>query len=148
MSSIEDLMTPAERQESLEKSLSECLDDLLVAGNIEKPRKTRLVGGGGRGRAGFLFTVKEMPRINVQLAMFPNETEEPHFKVIYQNESCRFKISDCSPMKAEAQQGIPRHIAKIMKEIKTMWIQNKEEIVELWVASRPTDQHHGHQRIR
>ncbi len=148
MSSIEDFMTPAERQESLEKSLSEALDDLLVAQNIEKPRKTRLVGGDNPGFTGFMFVVKEMPRADVRLDMFPNETEEPHFKVTYQNETCRFKISDCSPMKAEAQQGVPRHISKIMKEIKKMWKKNKEEIIEFWITSRPTDQHHGHQRIR
>ena len=46
---------------------------------------------------------------------YPNETEEPHFKIKYKNATCRFLISNCEPMKAEAKNGIPVQINKIMK---------------------------------
>lgn len=132
-----------------EKDLSDKLDDLLVENKIETPRQSRTIGGTGRtGFTGFLITVKDPPRTKVEISMFPNETEEPHFKVTYQNEECRFKISDCAPMKAEAKRGIPRHIKKIIKEIKSMWKNNKALLEYEWIKSRPTCQNHGHQLIR
>ena len=51
--------------EDLEKTLSEYLDDLLVQ-------------------------VKQDPRVKFKIEIYPNETEEPHFKVTYQNVTCRF----------------------------------------------------------
>ena len=131
---------------ALEQDLSDKLDDLLVENNHMTPRQTRIIGG-GRGM-GFMLRVKDKPRINFKLEIYPNETEEPHFKVVYQNVTCRFTISDCEPMKAEAKNGIPTQIKKIMKEIKTVWANNREDIVRAWVESRPTNQNHGHQHIR
>ena len=147
MASIEDLMTPAEKIESLEKNLTDSLDDLLVANKIEEPRKVRIKGG-RPGYTGFMVVVKEKPRVNFRMDMYPNETEEPHFKVTYQGQTCRFRVADCTPMKAEAQNGIPNQIKKIMKEIKTVWQKNKEQIIQVWLDSRPTNQNHGHQHIR
>ena len=96
MASIEDLMTPAEKIESLEKNLTDSLDDLLVANKIEEPRKVRIEGG-RPGYTGFMVVVKEKPRVNFRMDMYPNETEEPHFKVTYQGQTCRFRVADCTP---------------------------------------------------
>ena len=97
---------------------------------------------------GMMVALKEKPRVNFKLEIYPNETEEPHFKVTYQNTTCRFKITDCCPMKAEAQKGIPTPIKKIMKEITTVWSNNKADIIKTWADTRPTSQHHGHQHVK
>ena len=132
----------------LEKRLSEYLDDLLVADNLLPIRRSELQGGGGRFGFGMVVMIKEPPRVNFKIEVFPNEIEEPHFRVSYQGQTCRFKIVDCEPMKAEAKKGIPSQIQKIMKQIKKTWEDNKEEIVKAWQDSRPSDQNHGHQKIR
>ena len=131
----------------LEKELSESLDDLLVADKILPVRRTEL-SGGGRFGMGMMVMIKEPVRVHFKIEVYPNETEEPHFKISYQGATCRFKIADCEPMKAEAQKGIPPQIKKIMKQIKKIWQDNKDDIVKAWQNSRPTDQHHGHQNIR
>ena len=129
-----------------EKELSEELDNLLVEHKFEKPRKTDFQCP--THGFGMVIAVKEKPRVNFKLEIYPNETEEPHFKVTYQNTTCRFKITDCSPMKAEAEKGIPTPIKKIMKEIQAVWSNHKTDIIKAWVDTRPTSQNHGHQRIR
>ena len=136
------------RLAEISNSMTVELDDLLVKENIEAPRQTRVKGGAQSGMMGMLVMVKEPPRVNVKVEVYPNETEEPHFKITYQNVTCRFKISDCEPMKAEAKNGVPVQIKKIMKQIKTMWEKNKADIVQAWADSRPTSQNHGHQHIR
>ena len=125
--------------------LSEKLDDLLVRHNLEPERAIRFSDGTSRGM-GMIIGVKESPRIKFEI--YPNETEEPHFKVTYKNCTCRFKISDCSPMKAEAKNGVPTPIKKVMKEIQFVWKSEKKYIVQKWNDLRPTNQHHGHQYIR
>ena len=129
-----------------EKRLSECLDDLLVDDGILPARSVKF-SNSKRG-FGMVLAVKQDPRVKVKVEIYPNETEEPHFKVTYQNVTCRFKIVDCEPMKAEAKNGIPSQIQKIMKHIKKMWSDNKEELIKRWTESRPTSQHHGHQKIK
>ena len=129
-----------------EKQLSECLDDLLVSDGILPARQVKF-SNSERG-FGMVLAVKQDPRVKVKVEIYPNETEEPHFKVTYQNVTCRFKIVDCEPMKAEAKNGIPSQIQKIMKQIKKMWSDNKEELIKKWAESRPTSQHHGHQKIK
>jgi hypothetical protein len=133
--------------QELDKRLAEELDDLLVESKLEQPRQTRL-SYPPRGMIGMIVAIKEKPRVDFKLEIYPNETEEPHFKITYQNTTCRFKLSDCSPMKAEAKNGIPNQIQKIMKEIKSVWKKNKEDIVTAWANTRPTDQNHGHQRTK
>ena len=133
--------------EELEKTLSEYLDDLLVTDGVLEVRKTEFHSS-GRGRFSMVLAVKQDPRVKVKVEIYPNETEEPHFKVTYLNVTCRFKIVDCEPMKAEAKNGIPSQIQKIMKQIKKMWSDNKEELIKKWAESRPTSQHHGHQKIK
>lgn len=133
--------------EILEKQLSENLDDLLVENGLEPKRKVHF-SCPGNGTFGMVVCIKEPARVNFKIELYPNETEEPHFKVVYQNTTCRFKISDCSPMKAEAKKGIAVPIKKIMKEIKTTWKNNKEQLIQEWYKTRPTDQNHGHQKIR
>ena len=66
----------------------------------------------------------------------------------YQNVTCRFKLLNCEPMKAELKKGIPSPIQKIMKQIQKTWADNKEELIKQWNESRPTNQHHGHQKIK
>ena len=129
-----------------EKQLSEYLDDLLVQDGILPKRKLNFLNDSSG--FGMLLHVKEDPRIKFKIEMYPNETEEPHFKIIYQNYTCRFRIVDCKPMKAEIHKGVPQKIQKIMKQIKKMWADNKDLIIECWSATRPSDQHHGHQKIR
>ena len=133
--------------EELEKTLSEYLDDLLVTDGVLEVRKTEFHSS-GRGRFSMVLAVKQDPRVKVKVEIYPNETEEPHFKVTYQNVTCRFKIVDCEPMKAEAPKGVPTQIKKIMKQIKKTWEDNKEEIIKAWQDLRPSDQNHGHQKIR
>ena len=132
--------------ENLEKKLSEELDDLLVGDGILPARSVKF-SNSKRG-FGMVLAVKQDPRVKVKVEIYPNETEEPHFKVTYQNVTCRFKIVDCEPMKAELKNGIPSQIQKIMKQIKKMWSDNKEELIKKWAESRPTSQHHGHQKIK
>ncbi len=132
----------------LNDSMTAELDDLLVVEKLESPRKMQVKGGGHAGMMGMIVVVKEPPRVNVKIEVYPNETEEPHFKVTYQNVTCRFKISDCTPMKAEAKNGIPVQIKKIMKPIKTIWKNNKNDIIQAWVETRPSLQNHGHQQVR
>lgn len=130
---------------NLEKYLSDELDDLLVADGLEQKRNTRISESSGMG---MLVVIKDAPRVDFKMEIYPNETEEPHFKVTYKNTTCRFKILDCVPMKAEAKKGIPTPINKIMKQIKTVWENNKEDIIKNWYDSRPTNQNHGHQKVR
>lgn len=131
---------------NLEQSLSEQLDDLLVENKIESPRQSRLIFP--EFGMGMIVSVKDPVRVQMKLEIYPNETEEPHFKVTYQNTTCRFKLSDCSPMKAESKNGIPTPIKKIMKEIKQVWKNNKQDLFLAWKNTRPTNQNHGHQIIK
>ena len=130
----------------LEKKLSEDLDDLLVSDSILPARQVKFLNS--RRGFGMVLAVKQDPRVKIKVEIYPNETEEPHFKVTYQNVTCRFKIVDCEPMKAEAKNGIPQQIQKIMKQIKKMWQDNKEELIKKWAESRPTSQNHGHQKVK
>ena len=130
----------------LEKYLSEYLDNLLVHDKVLPARRIDFSNSG----SGFSMVVatKQNPRVKIKVEIYPNETEEPHFKVTYQNVTCRFKIIDCGPMKAEAQKGIPPQIQRIQKYIKKMWADNKQELIKKWTESRPTNQNHGHQKIK
>ena len=147
MADLEDFMTPAERAQQIEHAMAEMADDLMVAAQIEPRRRERWVGSSPRG-IGMMVRLKEKPRIDFKLEIFPNEIEEPHFKVVYQNTSCRFKIIDCMPMKAEAERGIPRPISKIMKEIHTAWSNNYDDLVKVWNKTRPSDRVLMHQKIK
>lgn len=147
MADLEDFMTPTERAQQIERAMAEKTDDMLVAAGIERRRTERLVGGTPNGM-GMMLRLKEKPRIDFKLEIYPNEIEEPHFKVIYQNATCRFKIVDCMPMKAEATRGIPTQINKIMKEIKATWSANYDDIVKIWEKTRPTDRNLGHQKVK
>lgn len=147
MAEIYDFMTPKERAQQIEKTMAEMADDLMVVANIEPKRTERIVGGGAYD-FGMMVRLKAKPRVEFKLEIYPNEIEEPHFKVIYQNTTCRFKIVDCMPMKAEATRGIPTQINKIMKEIKAAWSANYDEIVKVWEQTRPTDKILGHQKIK
>ena len=146
MASIEDLMSPAERICSLQENMSEAADDLLVENKFAPPRGSQIYAPSYG--VGMVVVIKDKPRIDFKLELYPNETEEPHFKVTYQNATCRFKISDCTPMKAEIKNGIPTPIKKIMKVIRQVWTNNREDIVRAWMETRPSNQNHGHQHIR
>lgn len=134
--------------ESILKQLSEDLDDLLVQDGILPMRRNEIQGGGGRFGMGMMIMVKEPTRIDFRIDIYPREIEEPHFKISYHGETCRFKIEDCEPMKAEAQKGVPTQIKKIMKQIKQVWSENKNLLAAAWDELRPSDQHHGHQKVR
>ena len=145
--SIEDFMMPEELAKSVEQSMAERTDDLLVLANIE-PRRQEYFKGANPYGIGMLVCLREAPRVNFKIEIYPNEVEEPHFKVIYQNETCRFKIVDCMPMKAEATRGIPTQINKIMKHVKKAWAENHDDLVKVWQKTRPSDRNLPHQNIK
>lgn len=147
MADLDDFMTPTEHAQQVEHTMAEMVDDLMVAAQIE-PRRRERWGGGSTCGIGMMVRLKEKPRIEFKLEIYQNEIEEPHFKVVYQNAACRFKIVDCMPMKAEATRGIPTQINKIMKEIRATWSTNYDEIVKVWEQTRPTDKILGHQKIK
>lgn len=98
----------------------------------------------------FLVRNLNIPKdiISVKIEIFPNETEEPHFKVTYKNCSCRFKIKDCQPMKAEQRAGIPTPIRKIIYDIESVWEENYDLLVNAWNQKRPQDKVLEHQMIK
>ena len=132
----------------LEKKLSNQLDGLLVDNGIENPRDIIIPKSNANL---FVFSVFKQiaPRVQIKLEFFPNETEEPHFKVIYKNCSCRFKIKDCSMMPADCKNiKTIRPIMNIKKLIVKMWENNYKELRELWEKTRPTDKNMKHQIIQ
>ncbi len=147
METFEEFMTPAELIQEIENTMAETTDDLLVTNGIEQKRHERLIDSTPYGM-GMIVRLKEKPRINFKLEIYSNEIEEPHFKVIYQNATCRFKLIDCTPMKAEAERGIPRQINKITKEIKIAWAKNYDDLIKVWEQTRPTDRNLMHQKIK
>ena len=147
METFEEFMTPAELIQEIENTMAETTDDLLVTKGIEQKRHERLIDSTPYGM-GMIVRLKEKPRINFKLEIYSNEIEEPHFKVIYQNATCRFKLIDCTPMKAEAERGIPRQINKITKEIKIAWAKNYDDLIKVWEQTRPTDRNLMHQKIK
>lgn len=147
METCEEFMTPAELIQEIENTMAETTDDLLVTNGIEQKRHERLIGSTPYGM-GMIVRLKEKPRINFKLEIYSNEIEEPHFKVIYQNATCRFKLIDCTPMKTEAERGIPRQINKITKEIKIAWAKNYDDLIKVWEQTRPTDRNLMHQKIK
>ena len=148
MSSIEDYMTAEDWAKIVEKTMSERADDLMVQANIAPQRREYFSGGSSSYGFGMMVRLKEPPRVTFKVEIYPNEIEEPHFKVVYQNTSCRFKIIDCSPMKAEEERGIPSQINKIMKHIKTAWSENYDDLVKVWQKTRPSDRVLMHQNIK
>lgn len=147
MPSLYDFLTTTEKIQQIESDMAESADDLLVEAGKEKKRTERIIGQTAYGM-GMLVRIQEDPRIKFKLEVYPNEVEEPHFKVTYQNTTCRFKILDCTPMKAETARGIPPQIKKIMKEIRKTWKKNYKNLVKIWMDTRPNDKLLGHQKIR
>lgn len=132
----------------LEAKLANQLDDLLVVNSIEEPRPM-VFPDVPKGMMILSIYKKVDPRIQIKLVFFSNETEEPHFKVIYKNCSCRFKIKDCSMMPADCKnQKAIQPIINIKKQIFKMWQDNYTELCELWKETRPTDTNMKHQIIQ
>lgn len=126
----------------LEAKLSNYLDDLLVANNIEKPRPTPLdsilkpkADKSVKDAFGFMIMKEIAPRIIVKIEIFSNEIEEPHFKITYKNCSCRFKFKDCSMMPADCKnKKAIQPILKIKKYIIQMWDEEFDDLRELWLS--------------
>ena len=123
----------------LEKKFSEDLDNLLIQNGILKERGNIFPISnnipGYQNSISFLILKKEEPRINFRIEIYPQEVEEPHFLIRYQNETCRFKIIDGSPYLGKNQE-IPVKIKKILKEIKQIYSKHKTEIEKAWNTSR------------
>ena len=130
----------------LEKELAEQLDNLLIEKGILPKRKLSFVTPGSSDRMVMVIVKEEAMRIKFEI--FPNEVEEPHFKVTYQGVSCRFKIKDCTMMKAEAKNGMPVQIKKIKPYIEEIWKKNKRKFIKKWNKSRPTDNIQQYQIIQ
>ena len=58
--------------EDLEKTLSEYLDDLLVADGVLVARKTE-IRSSGRGNFSMVVQVKQDPRVKFKIEIYPNE---------------------------------------------------------------------------
>lgn len=114
--------------------LSEELDNLLVKNGILKERGM-ILPPYEPNQYSFVILKKEEPRIKFKIEIYPQEIEEPHFLIRYQNETCRFKIIDGSPYLGKNQK-IPNHIKKILKEINETYLKHKDKIQEEWNKTR------------
>lgn len=117
----------------LNERLAESLDEMLVDNGIEKPRQhfvetnsliTKLMG--------LKVTKRATPRVEISFDLLTDKPLESFFTVKYKNCSARFKITDCSIIKqnADTPEAI-KSITNIQSFIKQMWRNNKDEFFAL-----------------
>lgn len=70
----------------------------------------------------------------LKVSIYSNEIEPPHFKVEYQGESCRFRLSDGEPMDT---MGI--HISRYHRNIKKFYRDKKHWLCEIYNDNLPFD---------
>ncbi len=108
------------------EKMAESIDEILVDNGIEKPRKhvidknsliTKLMG--------LKVTKRTAPRVKIQFELVKDKPLESFFAVVYQNCSCRFRMTDCS-MLAPDNINTPKPIVKIQMFIKQMWRNNQD----------------------
>lgn len=68
----------------------------------------------------------------LKIEIFANEHPPPHFRVSCGEGSCRFRISDGTPLDANG-------LSKYFRRIKTWHKENKKVLVDIWNARRPSD---------
>ncbi len=79
-----------------------------------------------------LLVEREVDRIdNLKIYIYSDEHPPPHFLVKCSEGSCRFEISDCSPMDAGLE--------KFLRNIKRWHKKNKQLLINAWNDSRPSD---------
>ncbi len=77
-----------------------------------------------------IYTIEA--KLNVSI--YSNETEPPHFKVEYQGESCRFRLSDGEPMDT-----MGTHISKYRRNIKKFYRDKKHWLCEIYNDNLPSN---------
>lgn len=118
---------------SLEDKLANNLDEMLVDNGIEKPRghqieRDNLI----TKRMGLLVTKRVSPRATIQFKLLKNAPLESFFIVTYKDNSCCFKITDCSIINQEQYDtNSIKHILKIKIFIKQMWRNYQHVLFEL-----------------
>lgn len=140
----------AEFIKTLERWMTEQLESLIKESERNGKEHLRREYDGQLPMKYSVPDLKKVPNkiASVKIEIYSNETEEPHFKVTYKNCSCRFKIEDCQPMKAEGHDGIPIPIKKIIKYIEFVWRTNRALLVHTWNERRPQDKVLEHQKIK
>ncbi|MBN8726463.1 MAG: DUF4160 domain-containing protein [Xanthomonadales bacterium] len=79
-----------------------------------------------------LLIEHEVDRINgLKIVIYSDEHPPPHFLVKCSDGSCRFTISDCSPLDSG--------LSKFHKNVKHWHQKNKALLIEVWNRSRPSD---------
>lgn len=68
----------------------------------------------------------------LKIEIFSKEHPPPHFRVIYNGESNNFSIKDCCPLN-----GIG--FGKFFKNFKKWHADNKQELINTWNRTRPSD---------
>ena len=79
---------------------------------------------------------KTIGKIDAKLtvSIYSNEIEPPHFKVEYQGESCRFRLSDGEPMDI-----MGTHISRYRHNIKKFYKDKKNWLCEIYNDNLPFD---------
>jgi len=67
----------------------------------------------------------------LKIEIFSNEHPPPHFRVLYGKDSANFSIPDCRKLNGGLDQW--------EKTIKQWHSTNKDKLIEVWNARRPTD---------
>jgi len=67
----------------------------------------------------------------LKIEIFSNEHPPPHFRVLYGKDSANFSIPDCRKLNGGMDQW--------EKTIKQLHSTNKDKLIEVWNARRPTD---------
>lgn len=70
----------------------------------------------------------------LKVSIYSNEIEPPHFKVEYQGESCRFRLSNGEPMDA-----MGTHISKYHRNIKKFYRDKKNWLCEIYNDNLPSN---------
>lgn len=80
-----------------------------------------------------LLLEHEVDRIcNLKMFVYSDEHPPPHFLVKCSEGSCRFKISDCTPLDRTG-------LEKFRRNIKKWHAKNKNLLIATWNGSRPSD---------
>lgn len=80
-----------------------------------------------------LFEEELFDRINgLKIELFSKEHPPPHFRVCFQNECNNFSIKDCTPLNGKT-------LSRYFRNIKKWHNKNKDQLIDFWNKTRPTD---------
>jgi hypothetical protein len=66
-----------------------------------------------------------------KIEIFSNEHPPPHFTITYQGKSDSFNIETCEPLH--------NTLGNFKRNIKKWWLINKDNLIDIWNSTRPTD---------